>query len=423
MESIIDRADDFEGLNPKNSLQNPVEIGNPEWADNTSFLANPDFAACFAAHSAVNKSGASRLARMHLAWFAAEDEGRTEEPTEQKRRKAEEEGRFAKSADLTGAIAMFFGITILGLLGAYSLERLQALLRFYFSRGAESWSGEALWSAALSFFLNLTLPLMLAVVVGAVLGSLLQTRGFRFSSKPIQPDFKKITPQLGKWLLRSFGWPEGIFTLGKTLGKVIVVLLSVYALAYPEYPRLLLLLHANSARAAIGVIGSLVFRVLLLAAAVFIVIAILDYIFQRRQYLDSLKMSKQELKEELKQTEGDPLLRSQIRRRMRDLLQTNLGASVPKADFVVTNPTHFAVALEWERESMEAPMLTAKGADEVAFRIRRIAKEHDVPLIENKPLARGLYENVEIGELIPERYWEIVSRILAEVYRMKGKTL
>ena len=186
---------------------------------------------------------------------------------------------------------------------------------------------------------------------------------------------------------------------------------------------MLLLLRANSARAAIGVIGSLVFRILLLAAAVFIVIAIFDYIFQRRQYLDSLKMSRQELKEELKQTEGDPLLRSQIRRRMRDLLQSNLGASVPKADVVVTNPTHFAVALEWDRESMEAPMLTAKGADEVALRIRRMATENDVPLIENKPLARGLYENVEIGELIPERYWEIVSRILAEVYRMKGKTL
>ena len=153
MESI-DRAGDFEGLNSKNSLENPVEIGSPESADNAAFLVHSlvDFAGCFAAHSAVNKSTASRLAGMHLAWFAAEDEGRTEEPTEQKRRKAEEEGRFAKSADLTGAIAMLFGVTILGLLGAYSLERLQALLRFYFSRGAESWSGEAMWRAALSFF-------------------------------------------------------------------------------------------------------------------------------------------------------------------------------------------------------------------------------------------------------------------------------
>ena len=363
------------------------------------------------------------LNQMHLHWFAAEDEGRTEEPTEQKIRKAQEEGRFAKSSELSSAIAMLCGVVSLGLLSLYSLGRFLDMLRFYFSSSIDSWNGNALWGGALSYFLGLTLPIMLAVSIGAVLANLLQTGGFHFSGKPIQADIQKIAPNFSRWFMRSFGWPEGIFNLGKTLGKVSVVLFSIYALTYPEFPKLMALLRARSVEDAIAVLGLLIFKILLLASIVFMIIAILDYIFQRRQYLDSLKMTKHELKDELRQTEGDPLLRSQIRRKMRELLKINFGQSVPKADVVVTNPTHFAVALQWERESMEAPMVSAKGADEVAFRIRHIARENDVPIMENKPLARGLYENVEVGEIIPERYWEVVSRILAEVYQMKGKTL
>ncbi|MEM9423502.1 MAG: flagellar type III secretion system protein FlhB [Spirochaetota bacterium] len=371
----------------------------------------------------IERAAPSPLVQMHLSWFAAEDEGRTEAPTDQKIRKAQEEGRFAKSPDLTSAITMLFGVVGLGLLSSYSLRKLLDMLRFYFSRGVNSWDGTALWQGAMSYFISLTLPLMSIVAIGAVLASLLQTGGLRFSGKPIQADWKKIAPNIGKWFTRSFGWPEGIFNLSKTLGKVSVVLLSVYASVYPDFPKLILLLHSRSAGDALRFMSFLIFKIQLLATAVFIIIAVLDYIFQRRQYFDSLKMTKHEVKDELKQTEGDPLLRSQIRRRMRELLRVNLGKSVPEADVVVTNPTHFSVALQWDRDSMEAPMVSAKGADEIAFRIRRIARENDIPIMENKPLARGLYDNVEVGEIIPERYWEVVSRILAEVYRMRGKTL
>ena len=390
-----------------------------------SVNAEKNFADCLARHVAVatERGYVEALAGMHLRWFAAEDEGRTEDPTDTKIRKAQEEGRFAKSADLTGAITMLLGVIALGFLSSYSLTRFLTVLRFYFSHELGSLREQVIWYGALRFFLSLTLPLMFAVATGAVLASLLQTGGLRFSAKPIQPDFKKIAPNFGKWFMRSFGWPEGLFNLGKILGKISVVMLGIFVLVYPEFPKLLLLLHSRSAEDAIGYMGFLIFKILLVASVVFLVVAILDYIFQRRQYLDSLKMTKHELKDELKQTEGDPLLRSQIRRRMRELLKVNLGKSVPQADVVVTNPTHFAVALQWDRNSMEAPMLSAKGADEVAFRIRRIARENNVPIMENKPLARGLYDNVEVGEIIPERYWEVVSRILAEVYRMKGRTL
>lgn len=364
------------------------------------------------------------LEQMHLQWFAAEDEGRTEEPTEQRIRKAQTEGRFAKSADLSGAVVMIFVVITLGLLGRYQLNRLEEMMRFYLTRGstAEGIDGR-LWQAMLNYFLSLVLPVMGIGVLGAVVANLLQTGGFRFSTKPIQPDFTRIVPNLGRWLLRSFGWPEGVFTLGKTLGKVAVICLSVSLLVAQDFSNLVVLMRFPTIESALSFLGFLIFKVLLLASIVFLVIAVVDYMFQHRQYRNSLKMTKHEIKEEFRQTEGDPLVRSAIRRRMRELLQGNLNQSVPKADVVVTNPTHFAVALQWDRESMEAPMVGAKGADDVAFRIRRIAEEHEVPIMENKPLARGLYENVEVGEIIPERYWEVVSRVLAEVYRLKGKSL
>lgn len=363
------------------------------------------------------------LAQMHMQWFAAEDEGRTEEPTEQKIRKAQDEGRFAKSSDLTGAIAMLFAVVVLGLMSSYSLNRLLNMLRFYFSRDPLSQLDGNLFLAFINNFLLITGPIMFAGIVGAVMASMLQTGGFRYSTKPIQPDFTKIAPNLTRWLSKSFGWPEGIFSLGKTLGKVSVVMITVTLLVAPDFTRLITLMRSPTLRNAFGFLSFLIFKILLLSSVIFLVIAIIDFIFQRRQYLDSLKMTKHEVKDEMRQSEGDPMVRSMLRRRMRELLQGNLAQSVPQADVVITNPTHYAVALQWDRESMEAPMLGAKGADEVAFRIRRIAEEHDIPIIENRPLARGLYDNVEVGEIIPERYWEVVSRVLAEVYRLKGKSL
>jgi flagellar biosynthetic protein FlhB len=157
------------------------------------------------------------------------------------------------------------------------------------------------------------------------------------------------------------------------------------------------------------------------AAIAMIIMSLPDYLFQRYQHRESLKMTKQEVKEERKTTEGDPQIRGRLRERMRDLLGQNQLQNVPEADVVVTNPTHYAIALQWDQERMVAPMVTAKGQDNIAQRIREVAKENNVPIMENKPLARALYSEVEIGDTIPERYYEVMAIILAEVYRMSGK--
>jgi flagellar biosynthetic protein FlhB len=157
-------------------------------------------------------------------------------------------------------------------------------------------------------------------------------------------------------------------------------------------------------------------RLVIEVAAALIALAIPDYLFQRRQYMESLKMSKEEVKEERKMQEGDPLVKSRLRERMRELLLRNMAVNVPKADVVITNPTHYAIALEWDREKMPAPTVTAKGVDEVAQRIKRIAVENGVPLVENRPLARALYTDVEIGDSIPDKYYQAIAAVLAHIY-------
>jgi flagellar biosynthesis protein FlhB len=157
------------------------------------------------------------------------------------------------------------------------------------------------------------------------------------------------------------------------------------------------------------------------AALAMLVLGLPDYLFQRKQYRDSLKMTKHEVKEERKMHEGDPLVQNRLRERMREILSRNIMKSVPEADVVITNPTHYAVALEWDRLSMTAPMVTAKGQDHLAQRIKEIAGENEVPVIENKPLARALYAEVDLGDVIPEKYYEVMAGVLAQVYKMQGR--
>ena len=163
------------------------------------------------------------------------------------------------------------------------------------------------------------------------------------------------------------------------------------------------------------------FRILIESALFMLVLSFPDYMFQRHQHLESLKMTKQELKEERKMTEGDPMIKSRLRERMQQIMSQNMMRAVPEADVVITNPTHFAVALQWKRETMHAPSVSAKGQDNIALRIREIAAENNVPVIENRPLARALFAEVEVGDEIPENYYEVTAIILAQVYGMSGR--
>jgi flagellar biosynthetic protein FlhB len=244
--------------------------------------------------------------------------------------------------------------------------------------------------------------------------------GFLFSAKPITPDLDRLVPRFGRFFKRALFSGEAAFNLGKTLLKVAVIFAIAFFNIRSQLPKLINLVdmhHMTSFRLVV----TTAFRIIVEATLAMLVLSIPDYMFQRRQHRESLKMSRQELKEERRMYEGDPLIKSRLRERMRDLLVRNMMRAVPKADVVITNPTHYSVAIEYDRMVMEAPTVTAKGVDAIALKIREIAEENDVPLVENKPLARTLYQEVEIGDAIPEKYYEVMAIILAEVYRMAGR--
>ncbi|GAB4374107.1 MAG: flagellar biosynthesis protein FlhB [Spirochaetales bacterium] len=364
-----------------------------------------------------------RLSHIHLQWFAAEDEGRTEEPTEHKLRKAREEGRVAKSQDLASTIVLLMVILTIALLGPYYLKTLREMVYYFFRRTGEMGAGfdRSLFRAFLGYFVRLLAPVAAVGFIAAILGNVVQF-GFLFSVKPLVPDLNRIVPNVSRYLQRTLFSSEALFNLAKSLLKIGLVGIIAYFNIKGAMGWILSTMKSPFL-ASVGGIASLAFRILAEASLLLLALSVVDYFFQKHQYLESLKMTRQELIEERKTYEGDPLIRSRLRQRMRELMTRTMIQNVPKADVVVTNPTHFAVALEYRSETMEAPMVTAKGQDLIAENIKRVATEHGVPIVENKPLARALYAEVEIGDVIPIKFYEAVAAVLKQVYSMqKEKT-
>ncbi|MDA3941810.1 MAG: flagellar biosynthesis protein FlhB [Spirochaetia bacterium] len=358
---------------------------------------------------------------MDIQWFAAEDEGRTEDPTEQKIRKSREEGKVAKSSEFSSAIVLLFPIIVIGILGPYMLRQMSEMVHFFLSISVESnILGEGrIVKAFVTYLIKLVGPVMIVAFSAALLSNILQV-GFLFSLKPITPDLNKIKPDFIKFAKKSFLSSEALFNLSKSLFKVAIIGVIAYININKELENIIGFLSSSFAYSfqATAVIS---FKILIEAALAMLVLAIPDYFFQRKQHTESIKMTKQEVKEERKTTEGDPLVRNRLRERMREIMTQNMLQKVPEADVIITNPTHFAVGMEWSRESMAAPVVIAKGQDNMAKRIKSIARENNVPIIENKPLARGLFAEVEIGEIIPEKYYQVMAIVFAEVYQMGEK--
>lgn len=362
-----------------------------------------------------------QLAGMHLQWFAAEDEGRTEEPTEHKIRKAREDGKVAKSPELASTVVLLATIIAVSALGRWMFDEMAGMLRYFLglTGGYDPINDRGIGMVFMQYFFKLFLPVSLIALAGAILGNLVQV-GFLFTTKPLKPDFKRIMPKFGDYLKRSFASPEALFNLAKALVKVVIIIIITWTTVAGNLDKLLNLTKKTYTEGFFFV-ASLAYDILLKSAIFLLVVAAVDYWFQRRQFRESLKMTKQEIKEERKSYEGDPLVRSRLRQRMKEILSQNMMKNVPRADVVVTNPTHFAVALEYKKESMDAPMVLAKGQDLLAQRIKEIARENNIPIIENRPLARALYAEVEVGEVIPERFYEAVVVVLRQVYRMKRR--
>ncbi len=360
------------------------------------------------------------LERVHLQWFAAEDEGRTEDPTEHKIRKAREEGKVAKSQDVTSALLLLVTIVTIALISGFLMNHLLSMVGYFYSNATEIDITRPNNVAPIfyGYYIRIMLPIAAVALVAAVMGNLIQV-GPLFTVKTITPDFNRITPKVGKFIQRSFLSTEALFNWFKNLGKVIILSALAFFNIQTNLDRLTNLLRVPFLQ-AFGEVTRIAFSLLVQAAIILLVLSIFDYLFQRHLHRESLKMTRQEVKEERKTYEGDPLVKSRMKQRMQELLSRNMVQNVPEADVVVTNPTHYAVALQYRRELMSAPTVIAKGQDQIAFRIREVAEEHDIPLVENKPLARALHAEVEIGDTIPEKFYEAVVAVLKQVYRMRG---
>jgi flagellar biosynthetic protein FlhB len=352
-----------------------------------------------------------------LQWFAAEDEGRTEEPTEYKIQKAREEGRVAKSQELIGALVLLLPALTIFFLGPSMLRTFVEMLRFFFLRVSEldPVTDRIVAVAFFNYLARLVLPIVAVAMVAAVFSNVVQI-GFLFTTKPLTPDFSKVVPRLGRYFQKTLFSMEGVFNIGKSIVKMLFIGVVAFFLIRSEIEQLTNLQTAGL-WTGVRTVASLAIRMLVISALLLLLLSIPDMLFQRWQYRESLKMSKQEVKEERKMYEGDPMIKSRLRQRMRELMNRNIAVTVPQADVVIANPTHYAVALEY-KSGMDGPMVSAKGEDELALRIRRIAEENDVPVVENKPLARALYAEVEVGNIIPETYYRVVADILAHVYRL-----
>ncbi|MDR2551756.1 MAG: flagellar biosynthesis protein FlhB [Treponema sp.] len=352
---------------------------------------------------------------MDLQWFAAEDEGRTEDPTDYKIRKAREEGRVAKSQELIAALGLLFPALAILFLARYILRTCVEMLRFFFLRINEldPVRDRIVAGVFFSYLARLALPVAAAALAAAVFSNMVQV-GPLFTTKPLVPDFSRIVPRFGRYFQRTLFSMEGLFNFAKSIIKMGIIGVVAFMLIRSRI-RQLVNLQTAGIWLGLTTVAGMAARLLIISALLLLLLAIPDMLFQRWQHRESLKMTREEVKEERKMYEGDPHIKARIQRRMREFMGRNMAVNVAKADVVITNPTHFAVALEYDEDTMPAPLLSAKGADEMAFKIRNIARENEVPLVENKPLARALYREVEVGENVPVMYYQAIAQILAHV--------
>lgn len=363
-----------------------------------------------------------------LQFFAKDGPGgeKTEEPTAKKLEDARKDGQTAKSKDLSTAVlllAMFLLCKIY--VGALGNNMLNAFSEFYgmFEKvplngqyGMTSGMMSAVLGAAFMDILWMILPIILISVVITVLVNALQQK-WKVTAKPLQPKFSKISPLSG--FKRIFSTRQ-LMELLKNIAMFVIIGFVVYqtitdqiAFLYEMYDRTLM--------DVVSTVGGIVIDLGIKISAIFLIVGFADLIFQKRKFKSDMMMTKQEIKEEFKNTEGDPQVKGQIKRKMQEASRRRMMQSLPEADVVITNPTHFAVALRYEPNAGKAPVVIAKGADYLAQQIKEKAKEYDIAIVENKPLARVLYNNIDIGAEIPPELYQAVAEVLAFVFSLKNK--
>ncbi|MCR4899300.1 MAG: flagellar biosynthesis protein FlhB [Treponema sp.] len=348
--------------------------------------------------------------------MAAEDEGRTEEPSEYRLEQARKEGRVAKSQEIASSLVLLFGVIVLIIMGKWMLSQCIGVLNFYFSRCNNPDVTDAnLVTAFFNAFLKMIIPIGGVAVIAAFLGNIIQTKGFIFSLKPIQPNLSKIVPKFGEYFRKTIFSGTGLFNIAKSIGKVTLIVIIGYLTIRRNVFDVVEVISNGQILSAVGKIASIAAQILVIVAVLFLVISIPDYFVHRREHRETLKMTKQEVKQEFKELEGDPEVKGRLQQMQRQLLAQNIPKAVKEADVVITNPTHFAVVLKYEQDVDEAPKVTAKGEDQTALYIKRLAAENGIPIQEDRPLARGLYTDVQIGAIIPMIYYKAISLVYAHI--------
>jgi flagellar biosynthesis protein FlhB len=351
--------------------------------------------------------------------MAETDQEKTEQATQKRLEESREKGQVAKSRELPSVAILLAGLLYFWFGSAGMVQNIQSMMkRTFSSAGTQIIDINTIQSVMVGFFYELfviTAPLLFIVALASLLSSLVQT-GFLFSADAITPKFSKIDPLKG--LKRMFSL-QSLMELLKNILKMTTIGLVAWLTIKDEVANISPLMNQDAVF-IMTYVGKVSFKIIISTCWVLVILALMDFLYQKWEHAKSIRMTKQEIKEENKQLEGDPLIKSRIRRLQRDVARKRMMAAVPKADVVITNPTHFAVALRYDQERMNAPMVVAKGADHVAAKIKEIAKKHQVPIVENKPVARLLFSLSNIDEAIPENLYRVVAEILAQVYKMKN---
>ncbi|MBQ7943262.1 MAG: flagellar biosynthesis protein FlhB [Lachnospiraceae bacterium] len=368
------------------------------------------------------------ILELDLQFFAKEGPGgeKTEEPTAKKKEDTRKDGKVAKSRELSSGvelIALFLilkfwvgsmGERFMGLFGTV-YEKMPSLTTRYEGFTLVEQYG-ILFRGVMTNMLILVLPFFAVGIVIAFGVNMIQFK-FQVSTKPLQPKFNKLSPVSGMKRLFS---AEKIMELVKSVFKIILISYVVYD-EVKDKSGYLFNLYDIPLTQAIALIGDVVINVGLKVSLFFLIIAFADFAYQKYKFKQEIMMTKQEVKDEYKNAEGDPQIKGKIRQKMREVSQRRMMQDLTKADVVITNPTHFAVAIKYSPEENAAPIVVAKGADYLAQKIKAVARENKIEIVENKPLARMLYANVEIGQEVPPELYQAVAEVLAMVYKMQGK--
>jgi flagellar biosynthesis protein FlhB len=357
------------------------------------------------------------MLRLDLQFFSGE---KTEKATSNKRREARKKGQIAKSPEVASALTLLLCFAFLMIGGKSLFEGCLNIFRRsyqeYLLWDITMANTHTLFTQLLFESVKLVIPIFGVVLVAGVIANYMQV-GFMFNPDSLKMKLEKLDPIQGA---KNIFTMRSLVELIKSILKMALISVVVYMVVWKKKEQLFTIGEKNIWD-AIRFIGSLIVQLGMTVAVILIVLAIADYIFQKYDYEKKLRMSKQDIKDEFKKMEGDPYIKGKRRAKQRELAMNRMIQEVPKADVIITNPTHFAVAIRYDLETMDAPVVIAKGKDFVALKIKEIAKENKIMTVENKPLARTLFATVEIGEQIPEDLFNAVGEVLAYVYYQEGR--